>query len=35
MKKYLLMIALMLGSMTVFAQKVDKNEARQIKSFLS
>ena len=35
MKKILLMITLMLGCMTVFAQKIDKNEAKQIKAFLS
>lgn len=35
MKKAILMITLMLSCMTVFAQKVDKNEAKQIKAFLS
>ena len=35
MKKALLMFALVLGCTTAFAQKVDKNEARQIKAFLS
>lgn len=35
MKKALLMITLMLGCMTVFAQKIDKNEAKQIKAFLA
>ena len=35
MKKVFLMITLMLGCMTVFAQKIDKNEAKQLKAFLS
>ena len=35
MKKALLMITLVLGCTTVFAQKIDKKEAAQIKSFLS
>ena len=35
MKKALLMIALMLGSVTAFAQKIDKNEVKQLKAFLS
>ncbi|MDE6488437.1 MAG: hypothetical protein K2L46_04080 [Paramuribaculum sp.] len=29
------MITLMLGCMTVFAQKIDKNEAKQLKAFLA
>ena len=35
MKKALLMITLMLGCMTVFAQKIDKKEANQLKAFLT
>ena len=35
MKKAILMITLMLGCMTVFAQKIDKNELKQLKAFLS
>ena len=29
------MIALMLGSVTAFAQKMDKNEVKQLQNFLS
>ena len=35
MKKALLMIAVMLGSVTAFAQNLDKNELKQLKEFLS
>ena len=35
MKKALLIIAIVLGSMNAFAQNLDKNEAKQIKAFLS
>ena len=35
MKKALLIIAVMLGGMSAFAQNVNKNEAKQIKAFLS
>lgn len=35
MKKALFMIALMLGSVTAFAQKMDKNEVKQLQNFLS
>ncbi len=35
MKKALLIIAVVLGSMTAFAQNLDKNEAKLIKAFLS
>lgn len=35
MKKALLMIALVLGCTTAFAQKLDKNEAKQLTAFLS
>ncbi|WP_300887199.1 hypothetical protein, partial [uncultured Duncaniella sp.] len=35
MKKALLIIAVMLGSMSAFAQNLDKNEAKQLKAFLS
>nr|MDE6418594.1 hypothetical protein [Duncaniella sp.] len=35
MKKALLMIAVLLGSSTAFAQNLDKNEAKLMKAFLS
>ena len=35
MKKALLIFAVMLGSMTAFAQNLDKNEAKQLKAFLN
>ena len=35
MKKALLMIAIVLGCTAAFAQKLDKNEAKQLKAFLS
>ena len=35
MKKALLIIAVVLGSMTAFAQNLDKNEAKQLKAFLA
>ena len=35
MKKALLIIAVLLGSMTAFAQNLDKNEAKLIKAFLA
>ncbi|MDE6465336.1 MAG: hypothetical protein K2L44_01370, partial [Duncaniella sp.] len=35
MKKALLIIAIVLGSMTAFAQNLDKNEAKQLKAFLT
>lgn len=35
MKKALLIIAIMLGSVAAFAQSLDKNEAKQLKAFLS
>ena len=35
MKKALLIIAVMLGGMSAFAQNLDKNEAKQLKAFLS
>ena len=35
MKKALLIIAVVLGSMTAFAQNLDKNEAKQLKAFLT
>ena len=35
MKKALLIIAVVLGSMTAFAQNLDKNEAKQLKAFLN
>ena len=35
MKKALLLIALMVGCMSLSAQKVDKNEVRQLQAFLS
>ena len=35
MKKSLLLIALMVGCMSASAQKFDKNELRQLQSFLS
>ena len=34
MKKAVFMIALALGSVTAFAQKIDKNEMKQLKAFL-
>ncbi|MDE5959874.1 MAG: hypothetical protein K2G59_06930 [Muribaculaceae bacterium] len=34
MKKAFLMIAVALGSVTAFAQSIDKNELKQLKSFL-
>ena len=35
MKKALLMMTLMLGCMNFFAQKIDKNELKQLNAFLS
>lgn len=35
MKRALFLIAIVLGCTTAFAQKIDKNEAKQIKAFLS
>ncbi len=35
MKKMILMMAVVLGCMTAFAQKVDKNEAKALKAFLA
>ena len=34
MKKALLLMTLMLGCVTVFAQKIDKNELRQLQAFI-
>ncbi|MDE6032511.1 MAG: hypothetical protein K2G15_00960, partial [Muribaculaceae bacterium] len=35
MKKALLMAAVLLGSMTTFAQNIDKNELKQLANFLN
>lgn len=35
MKRVLLILAVVFGCTAVFAQKLDKNEARQLKAFLA